>query len=163
MIRSFLSALAGLTVGVSAMMLLSGALFASHAIFAAFFVIIVGGPVVLVVWLCLLWPLFALVPRTSKLWQPWICVPCGVVAGVLLLMAAFPFYGVAPWEIWHFSYFYVGPIVGGVTCTVGCALKTSEPISAEPPLLSRLYRRVVLLWQRVERRVRIVFSAWSGQ
>src|SRR5579862_6748243 len=125
MIRSFLSTVVGWVAAIVALPIagflnagtvtsLSWDLILGSAYWGALFVF----PVLF----CLLWPLYRLVPIRSPLWRPSIGIPCGAVAGGLLLWMVIP----ALIEFPIHPYFYVGPFVGAVTCAVGCALKHRE-------------------------------------
>ncbi len=124
MIRSLVSAFAG---WVTAVVALPVAAFAGHMIIryspqVLSDSLLLSTLLILPVWLCLLWPLYVSVPYRSPLWRPYICIPCGVAAGGILLIEFFPFFVHA---LLH-PYFYVGPLVGGVTCATACYLKHTE-------------------------------------
>ena len=95
-----------------------------------------SAPVILVVWLVMLWPLYVRVPAGSILWHPSLCIGGGCVAGValyyLLVRFIFRFPAYAAGSLAHLS---VGAAVGAVTCATGYILnsllknsKTRNPI-----------------------------------
>ncbi len=126
LIYSFISALAGWAAGVVAILLYFAVQFGvdlfrhTDGVNLFGFMALVGffsGFVVMLVWLCLLWPLYTLVPNGSVLWRPAVCVTCGVAVGGLLAVA---------WDaaekqgLWNLL--SAAPLIGGVTCAVGCRL-----------------------------------------
>ena len=125
---SFLSALVGWVAGIVAMVICSGILFHGDAFAFALLIGFFSGPVVLLAWLFLLWPLYALVPQLSVFRRPVVCVACGVAAGTLLAASVFPLYGreyAAP--------LFAAPLIGGVTCAVGCKLNALQRRHVTPP------------------------------
>jgi hypothetical protein len=125
MIRSFLSALAGWVASIFALPVagylnertithLSWGFIREDACLGAIFIF--------PVWLCILWPLYVLIPFPSLLWSPYICIPCGAVAGGLILCAVIPVFFELPLN----PYVYVASFVGAVTCAIGRALRCSE-------------------------------------
>lgn len=158
LMHSFISALAGWAVGVVAVVIFSGILLNGNAPSFALIVGLFSAPVILLVWLILLWPLYGLVPRSSILWQPSVCVVCGVVAGGLLATSLFRTYisDYAPFLL-------AAPLIGGVTCAVGCKLHGLAPGYTAPPPLSEFFAPAVLLGGRIARWCLRRFSGWSGQ
>ena len=125
MIRSFLSALAGWIAAIVGLPV-AGYLNARTIDHLSWNVIggsaYLGAVFVIPVWLCILWPLYVLVPFSSVLWRPYFCIPCGTIAGALILWLVVPSF----FELPLHPYFYVAPFVGTVTCAVGCTLKYTE-------------------------------------
>jgi hypothetical protein len=129
MLRSFLSALAGWVSAIVALPV-AGFLNARTIDVLSWDIILVsasyGAVFVFPVWLFVLWPLYGRVPFRSVLWRPYVCIPCGAIAGGLLIWLPFPFLVRLPFH--PHPYFYVGPFVGAVTCAVGCAIKYREDL-----------------------------------
>ena len=95
----------------------------------------ISGVAIFVTWLFLLWPLYVLVPFRSLLWRPLICVPVGAICGGLLLFAFFvlmPPHEPHPLRVLSLPFFYVGPIIGAVTCAVGVLFKSREDKRSNP-------------------------------
>ena len=109
---SFLSACAGTIVGAGAMSVALGA-WRQPGVFAL--AILVAGAIVLPVWLLLVLPIYFLVPRTSILWRPTVCIPAGILLGAATLAA----YGVFAWPDWRMAWLLlpVAALVGGAACT----------------------------------------------
>lgn len=89
--------------------------------------IIYGAPLVAVVWLLLLWPLYIFVPARSALWHPLMCISAGAFAGgrlyVLLvwLILRWPLQ-----TLLSFRHVLIGLVAGAVTCAIGYRLKVHE-------------------------------------
>ena len=96
------------------------------------------------------------------LWQPYICVPCGGAAGIMLVSLLSRVIS-GEWDFRSFDYWGLGPLVGTVTCAVGCALKAAEPWRTEPPFVLRAYEHSTLRSQRLADWIRGRFADWSGQ
>jgi hypothetical protein len=73
------------------------------------------------VWLVLLLPLYIMVPRSSRLWQPWLCSLVGAFCGgtiFILYLMTMP----APLEsVWLFLPAAV--VTGAVTCLLGATTR----------------------------------------
>ena len=125
MIRSFFSALAGWIAAIVGLPV-AGYLNARTIDHLSWDVIggsaYLGAIFVFPVWFCILRPLYVLVPFSSVLWRPYICIPCGATAGALILCLVFPVFFKLPLH----RYFFVALLLGAVTCAVGCALKYNE-------------------------------------
>lgn len=161
MTRSLLAALAGQCAGAVALLLFGGGLFWGFPPVTFLIIFLANAPVLLAVWLALLWPLYALLPRSGVLWRPRVGVSFGLVAGGLLMLAAAPLYGSTLRQLSPHAYYYVGPITGAVTAAVMCHFKAVEPANAEPSIRSRHLRRFDLGWRRVGRWFTRSFSEWS--
>ena len=92
-----------------------------------------GAPLVLGVWLLVLWPLYSRISATSALWHPAACIPLGAITGALLyfilLRLVFRFPSAALLSPGHLL---AGFVVGAVTCAFGCRFKHRE----QPPKLA---------------------------
>ena len=90
-----------------------------------------GAPLVLGVWLLVLWPLYRCVPATSALWHPAVCIPLGAAVGALLyfmlLKAIFQFPSTALLSPGHLL---AGAVVGAITSACGCRFKHHEQAKA---------------------------------
>ena len=110
MAKSFLCALAGWLVGVISFVTQVGRpdviVFLIAATYSA-----------LVVWLFMLWPLYRWVPRHSLFWRPWLCVPCGAVAGALLFLLVYRLLVTVP-----ASLALTGACAGAAACALGSTL-----------------------------------------
>jgi len=92
--------------------------------------ILYGAPLVLGVWLLILWPLYSRIPATSVLWRPTVCIPLGAVSGILLYFALLRLVFQLPSNAWRSpGHILVGIIVGAVTCAFGCRFKHHEQSS----------------------------------
>ena len=89
--------------------------------------IMYGAPLVAVVWLLLLWPLYVLVPTRSVLWQPLVCIPAGAFAGGLLYVLLV--WLILRWPLQtllSYRHVLIGLVAGAVTCAVGYRFKAHE-------------------------------------
>jgi hypothetical protein len=83
------------------------------------------GMLIVPVWSVILLPLYLLVPRSSFLWSPLVCVPLGAFAGFLIMQAEF---ACQEYVVYHagghhaFEFVWLSipaAIIGGVTCLAG--------------------------------------------
>ena len=90
-----------------------------------------SAPVIFVVWLVVLWPLYVCVPTRSVLWHPSLCIGGGCIAGVALnyLLVRFIF-GFPAYAAGSLAHLCVGAAVGAVTCVTGYILKHRETKAA---------------------------------
>ncbi|MEY2549760.1 MAG: hypothetical protein QOD64_2342 [Verrucomicrobiota bacterium] len=127
--HSLLSALAGWIAGAVAFGFVADRLSQPSASAPGWICVgaLYSAPIVLLLWLAALWPLYVRVPARSTLWRPLVCVPAGALAGALLYFAV-----VGPALDWrpkaYFStlHVFVGVAVGAVACGVGCTLKRRD-------------------------------------
>jgi hypothetical protein len=92
-------------------------------IIAAFY----SAPIILLVWLCVLWPMYRLVPRDSLLWRPALCIVSGALVGAgLYYICGRYLLGFGADFARSIPQLAVGAVVGAVTCAVGVSLKTRE-------------------------------------
>lgn len=160
LVHSLASAFAGWVTAV-VIGIISGVVFGGWGFFLfAFAVGLVSAPHILLVWLVLLWPLSYWIPRASMMWRPIVCVPCGVLAGGLLICWENHGGGDEQWLI------LTAGTIGGVTCYVGCWLNAVDQGCPKPsPLraLSSFARRVARLGQRTLGWLQDGFSDLAGQ
>ena len=124
--QSFLSALAGWIVGVLVFGIVADRFSqrSGDVLGACWVGAVCSAPILLLLWLTVLWPLYTRVPIRSMLWRPWVCVPAGALAGALLYFVVI---GTAldwrPRLYFSTLHIFVGVAIGTVVCGVGCALK----------------------------------------
>ena len=128
LIPSLLSAVVGWASGVVVAAFLGFPYIGSMLLFAVL-VGLYSAPVILLIWVFSLWPLYTFVPRSSVFWRPMVCVVCGMTAGGLLEAADLLLFG--EWEL--SALLLAGPLIGGVTCAAGCRFNTREPDYIKPP------------------------------
>ena len=143
--------MAGMVISAAGMIFLGGNPFAG-----ALLVGLGSAPVILLVCLFLLWPLYALVPRSSVLWKPGVCVSCGLAAGGLLAAALFS----SDWsQEGSYLLLVLATLIGGATCFVGSQLNKREPGYVEPSSLPRIPNPFSVPARWLAER----FADWSGQ
>lgn len=127
MLRSFISAVAGWLTATVSLTLCTTFWHHFPLLTSVRDAALVSAPFVFLVWLFFLLPLYLFIPRLSRLWHPLLLLPCGLLAGTLLL-ASFVVFGLRlSWQdVPRFPYLFVGPLTGFVTCAVGGSLKRRE-------------------------------------
>lgn len=132
--RSLISAISGWIAGSLAFGVAMGSAdqvalqnWPGYSLIGAFY----SAPVIFIVWLAALWPLYVRVPARSVLWHPTVCIGGGCAKGAalyyLLLRFIFCYPAYATTSYMHLA---VGAAVGAVTCATGYLLKHREPNAA---------------------------------
>jgi uncharacterized BrkB/YihY/UPF0761 family membrane protein len=134
MLRSLLSAVIGLIAGAGALTLAFAPVEAGSDINGWIFefqvCVLFGLPVVMTVWLFVLWPLYMLVPKNSVLWRPVICIVSGGIAGATLLFALIHLFLPRGTEV-TLRHLLAGATIGAVTCAAGSNFKRREASRAD--------------------------------
>ena len=129
--ESFQSAVAGWTASAIAFSIASAVHNPTHYLgdwmWVGFTIALFSSPAFLIIWFVALWPLYALLPPSSIIWQPLICTVVGAIAGagVLFFILRYVF-GYARHDVPLVSHLAIGATAGAVICLTARHFKKHE-------------------------------------